>query len=810
MPESCFHCGEEVPANLNLTVEIDGIKQPMCCPGCEAVANEIVEFGLLDYYRHRTELADKPTSLIPEELEKLSVYDLPQVQSGFVKEIDHDTRQTDLIIEGINCPACTWLIETRLGRTEGIVDINVNYSTQRCHVQWNNNNTSLTAILSMILELGYQGTPYNHEQRESVFDKERKKQLLRIGIAGLFGMQVMMISIALYFGHYSGIDETYKRFFYWISLLLTLPVLLFSGKILFAGAWRDIMQRHPGMDIPIALGLSIAFIGSLWATAFNPDNHVYYDSIVMFIFFILGGRYFEFMSRKRSVSYLDKVTSSLPPYATRLTEDNKQETVAIQSLAINEHVLVKPGEVIPIDGNVIAGESTVDESILTGESLPEAKRPGSNVIGGSVNIESPLTLLVTKTGEQTFLSGIAELINKSGSCRTKSVMLADKLVSIFICAILLIAAAVAFYWYQTDPSQWLPITVAVLVVTCPCALSLAMPTAMSCAATTLMQRGIALINQDGLEKLNQCNCFVFDKTGTLTKGKLELKKVALHQPDLNETFVLGVAAQLEAASEHPIARAILKVVGSETQAMAEQIINYPGQGISGNIDQTKWYIGTRSFIEEHCKLKVGNTDEYDPTLRQIILAKDSQVVASLFFSDPLRENSQQLIDTLKSDDKDIILMSGDHQLAVEHCAVSLGIKDARAELKPDEKQQHIAALQCEGKRVCIVGDGINDAPAFAEADVAIAMTEASDLTKLNADLLLLNHNIGSMITLLNIGKRTNFTIKTNFAWAIAYNIVALPFAIAGFLAPWMAALGMSLSSLVVVLNATRLLTKESG
>lgn len=800
---TCFHCGEPVPDTVDLSVAIENQPRQMCCPGCKAVAEQIIALGLEDYYRHRTELAEKPTELVPDELRKLDVFNLPQVQSGFVEALDSDTREAALIIEGISCPACTWLIESRLAGIPGIDTVQVNFTTQRCRVRWHENRLKLSDILAAILQLGYKGQPYNHQQREQYYDDERKSRLIGLGIAGLFGMQVMMIAIALYFGDYSGIEDIYRRFFAWISLFLTLPVFLYSARRIFTGAWRDIRNRHPGMDIPVSLGLLIAMGGSISATL-QGQGHIYYDSIVMFIFFVLAGRYFEFMSRKKSVAYLDNILSVLPAYATRLNTDGIGEPVAIGELAIDERILVKPGEVIPVDGTVIEGHSSVDESILSGESLPLEKHGGMNVIGGSVNIESPLTIQVKKIGEETFLSGVTRMIEAAGSQKTRTIQFADRLVSVFIIAIITIAAAVAGYWYINDPERWLPITVAVLVVSCPCALSLAMPTAMSVAASSLIQKGLALLERNALETLNKIDCFVFDKTGTLTTGQLKLARIDIYASQYSHEDILAVATRLEAGSEHPLARAILNAGHINSPASVHGIKNYPGQGIAGNIEGTNWYIGTEKFVRANCSEQHTALPDTDMDLRRIFLATESGIIASLYFEDTIRQHSADLVDFLSRSGYLVYLMSGDHQDAVKQCADSLAINNYQAELKPDEKLRELARLQQQGHRVCVVGDGINDAPAFAQADAAIAMTEASDLTKLNADVLLLSQDIKTIKTLLLIARKTTRTIRVNFSWAIGYNLVALPFAITGWLAPWMAALGMSLSSLVVVLNATRI------
>jgi Cu2+-exporting ATPase len=806
MSKPCFHCGEPIPDHLNLIVEINNQAEAMCCYGCEAVAKQLVEFGLTDYYRHRTRLPKKPESLVPENLKKLSAFNNSQIQAAFVINNDNSSKEANLIIEGISCPACVWLIESRLAKLKGVKQVSINYSTQRCRVNWQEDEIHLSDILGAVTQLGYNALPYNRKQRELVYENERKSQLLRLGIAGLFGMQVMMIAIALYFGEATGIEKQYRVFFHWVSLLLVLPVLLFSGQPLFTGALRDIKNKRPGMDVPIALGLSIAFCSSLWST-FQQSGHVYYDSIVMFIFFILGGRYFEFMSRKKSTAYLDKTSSILPPYATRINNSGEKETIELNKLFIADKILIKPGEVIPVDGVVYEGHSSVNESIITGESLPVAKQAGATVIGGSTNNESPLYIRVKNIGEKTVLSNISRLIDKASSNKPATVLLANKIVSIFISAVLLIACLVAFYWYHVDQTQWLEITIAVLVVSCPCALSLATPTAMSSAAAILMQNGIALINNDAIEKLEKSSCFIFDKTGTLTNGKLELEDVELFNSDFRKEDILKLAAALESASEHPLAKAICKAAGNIEHVEINNIRNYPGQGISGVIDQ-EWFIGTEQFIKEHCSQNIFGGQTSNHSFRKIFLANSKSVVAVLYFSDELRDTSLDLINYLKQQKKKIILMSGDHQSIVEQIASVLDIDEYQAELKPEDKLDAIAKLQQQGYQICMIGDGINDAPAFAQADVAIAMTEASDITKLNADMLLLNNNINTIKTMLGIVTKTNHTIHLNFMWALAYNLIALPFAMMGFIAPWMAALGMSLSSLIVVINASRITTAD--
>lgn len=806
MSKNCFHCGEKVPASLKLFVTIENKPREMCCYGCYAVAKQVIETGLSNYYKHRTEFPKTPDEFVPETLKKLKLFNNPHIQSEFVIKNDDTSKEAKLIIEGIKCPACVWLLESCLTNIKGVNKADVNYSTQRCYVNWDEHNIALSEILSSINKLGYKALPYNHKRREELYDKERKQQLLRIAIASLFGVQVMMIAIALYFGEYSGIEEHYKSFFEWISLILTLPVLLFSGRVLYQGALLDIKNKRLGMDVPITLGISIALIGSIQATI-QQNGHIYYDSVVMFVLFILTGRYFEFMSRKKSIAHLDKVSSLIPIYATKLTKNNKTKVVELNSLKINDKIIVKPGEIIPVDGMIIDGQSSVNESIITGESLPISKSIGANVIGGSTNVESPLYIKVKKIGSRTILAKISRLVDKTGMHKTKHHLLADKIVPIFTASVLFVATLTAIYWYINNSENWLAYTVSVLVVSCPCALSLATPTAISSAATTLMQHGIAIINTNTIEKIHKISCFVFDKTGTLTEGKLELKNVDIYQTKFSENKILSIAKSLESASEHPLAKAIDKATKDIDILKIKNIKNFPGEGVSGLINKQTWYIGTESFIKKHCR-HINKTyyDDKNTPLKRVLLANDNKIFACFYFTDPIRSDSKKLIDKLKQRQQKIILMSGDHNSIVKETASKLGIDEYMAELKPEDKLENISALQKQGEIVCIIGDGINDAPAFAKADVAIAMSEASDLTKLNADLLLLNHKIETLVPILMILNKTYQVLHINFAWAIIYNVVALPLAVLGFLAPWMAAIGMTLSSLAVIINASKIAT----
>ncbi|MEK7759531.1 MAG: HAD-IC family P-type ATPase, partial [Pseudomonadota bacterium] len=419
------------------------------------------------------------------------------MQKTFVQNVDGNVREASLILEGMVCAACVWLNEQHLAKLPGVLAVSINYATHRARVRWDDAQVHLSRILRAVSEIGYLAHPYDPGRAQEILERERRLQLRRLAVAAAFGMQVMILAVALYAGAFTGIETEFKNLFHWLSLVLTLPVLGYSAQPFFRSAYRDLRQKRVGMDVPVSLGLSLAFAGSVWATV-TGHGEVYYDSVVMFVFFLLTGRTFELAGRKRAAEVSEALLHMLPVTATRLV-NGKQEAVPASELNGGDLVLVRPGESIPADGHVHEGRSSVDESLLTGESLPLAKTPGDILIGGSINIESPLILRVEKTGEDTVLSAILRLLDRAQTEKPAIAAAADRAAAWFVARVLLLAAGVALFWYLYDPARWLPITIAVLVVTCPCALSLATPTAITAATGRLMRRGLVTTRGHALE-----------------------------------------------------------------------------------------------------------------------------------------------------------------------------------------------------------------------------------------------------------------------------------------------------------------------
>ena len=808
----CFHCGLPVPKNLNISVIYQGKNEPMCCHGCQAVSQAIIDSGMDDFYKYRTSNPDKPEEIVPEFLQQLKAYDSSSIQKKFVNEIDEKTAsgkalEVSLILEGITCAACVWLNEQHLNSLEGVLSANINYSNHRARVRWDDSKIKLSDILESISRIGYLAHPYDPEQHQRILEKERKQQIKRLGLSGVLGMQIMILAVAMYAGDWWGMEESFKQSFRWASLLLTIPLLMFASSAFFKSAYRDLSNKRIGMDVPISLGIGIAFTASSISTI-NGTGEVYFDSVAMFTFFLLTARYFEVGSRKQTSEATEALLNLKPAIATRLinyaekksSTIDDQENIAVAELNTGDYLLVRPGEVIPADGIIISGISGINESLITGESLPITKQIKDPVIGGSTNTENPLIIQVSKLGEDSVLSSIQRLIEEAQHTKPAIAKLADKIASWFISVLLSIAAIVAYYWYSIDPTQWLEITIATLVVSCPCALSLATPTAITAASGQLAKIGLLPKRAHALETLAHATDFVFDKTGTLTEGKIKLEKIILHSDDYDNEHALTIAASLETSSEHPIARALLSA-NKQPLLSIDKLKHSTGFGIQGEIDNTRWFIGNREFIQQH---SADTLAENTGASSQIYLANKDRCIATFTLSDKIRSEAKSLIEQLHLQHRQTHLMSGDHLESTRDISAQLNIQHYQANLKPEDKLYNVNALQQEGAIVVMTGDGVNDAPVLAGADLSIAMGQGTQLAAAAADMILISNNIEHIYHGYLIAIKTLSIIKQNLSWALLYNVIAIPAAAMGYVEPWLAAIGMSASSLVVVLNALRL------
>ncbi|MDS4028085.1 MAG: heavy metal translocating P-type ATPase [Candidatus Contendobacter sp.] len=799
---SCFHCGLPIPPGTHYAAVIDGQRQPMCCHGCEAVAEAIVAAGLTDFYHHRTAPSRRAEDLIPEQLRGLALYDRPDLQKSFVRAEGEHVREAALILEGIVCAACVWLNERHVNRLPGVLEFRVNYSTHRARLRWDERQIKLSDILAAIAAIGYIAHPFDPNRQEALQKRERAVALRRLAVAGLGSMQVMMLAVGLYVGDFQGMENWIREFLRWVCLILAVPVVTYSAQSFYSGAWRDLRRRQPGMDVPVSLAILAAFIASVWHT-WKGGGEVYYDSVTMFVFFLLTGRFLEMAARHRAAQISEALVRMLPATATRLSAAGEEEIIAIAELAPGDRVLVRPGETIPADGCIIEGASSVDESLLTGESLPLPRQLGEALIGGAVNIESPLVMRVEKVGADTVLSAISRLLDRAQSEKPRLALLADRIAGWFVAALLAVAAVVlAAWWSLSDFDTAFRVTLSVLVVTCPCALSLATPTAIVAATGALTRLGLLTTRGHTLETLARTTHIIFDKTGTLTFGRPQVAVVEMVD-GLEARRALALAAALERGSEHPVGRALAEAAG-ESVPVATAVRNTPGSGIEGWIEGRRYRVGRLEFVAELSGAVVSERDDFDAASTWVVLGDETGLLAWFQLTDTLRPGAAAAVQALQARGLTVELLSGDRPDAVAHIAREAGIAMATGGLSPQDKLDRLRELQRQGAVVAMVGDGVNDAPVLAAAQVSLAMGSGTQLAHATADMILLSEKLEHLVGGVDMARRTLAIMRENFAWAIGYNLLALPLAAGGWLTPWMSAIGMSCSSLLVVVNALRL------
>ncbi|WP_299872633.1 heavy metal translocating P-type ATPase [uncultured Cocleimonas sp.] len=804
MSQDCFHCGLPVPNGSSYTVVIDNKQQPMCCNGCKAVAEAIVENGLTDFYKHRTTNSRKAEDLIPEEL---FVYDNESLQKSFVHSEDGTIREASLVLEGIVCAACVWLNEKHVLALPGVIEFRINYSTSRASLKWNNDQIKLSEVLQAIVDIGYHAHPFDPGRMETLQKKEKSLALRRIALAGMGMMQVMMPAIAIYIGESSDMSDSMLHFLRWISLIITTPVVFYSSRVFFTSAWRDLKRRHFGMDVPVSLAIGSAYLASIWATLTNTGE-VYFDSVVMFTFFLLLGRFFEMGVRHKAGQVADALVRLLPQTATRLDKDEQgneiQTVIAANELALEDKVIIKPGETIPADGNVIEGTSSVNESLLTGENMPLQKQFGDELIGGTLNVESPLTMKVMKLGDSTMLSSIIRLLDRAQTEKPNLAKFADKSAAWFVLALLGVALLVFIAWWFIDPSRAFWVALSVLVITCPCALSLATPAALTATTGNLTQKGVLTTRGHALETLSKVTHVIFDKTGTLTHGRHQLIGIDV-LGSFDKSKCMQFAAGLEAASEHPLAKALSEITNSHV--VFDKLSAESGKGVTGDYQNQEFRLGSFNYANQLAEMDLPDNTfntNIDSPVSTVYLAKKGEWIAAFHLQDEIREESKSAITSLQSAGINVSLLSGDNDAAVKSVAETLGITNYQAKLLPADKLNAVQALQSKGEVVAMIGDGVNDAPVLAAANVSIAMGKGSQLAQASADMILLAEDLNQIPASITLSKRMQTIIHQNFSWAILYNVVAVPIAAMGFVTPWMAAIGMSMSSLLVVLNALRL------
>ena len=806
----CFHCGLPVPGNfVSPRLEVFGEPREFCCHGCHVVCKAIVDAGHADYYKHRTDPAVSDNKeLVPDFLEQVELFDRPEIQQDFVKEVG-ESREAALLLDNIRCPACLWLNERHLRSLPGVLDVHIDDTTQRARVRWDPATIRLSEILRAITDIGYIAHPYDATRSEQLNRLRRRRSTERLLFAGIIGMLVMHFSLASYLMGGPGPDGELPLWIVigrWSNLLVALLLLAYPGQEFFAGAWNDLKHRRLGMDVPVVLGLSGAFLGSLHATI-TGQGEVYFDSIAMFIFFLLLARRFELRGKLSAADRLDRLARVTPATASRLAADGRIEEVPVDEIAMGDLIRVLPGTTLPVDGELLEGISSFDESLLTGEAQPVLHQPGDHLIAGSVNGDQPVTVRVTHAVQQSAVSEIRHLVERGLELRPRYAQLAERVASVFVVVLLVIATATAIYWLKTEPASWLSSTIAVLIVTCPCALALATPVALAVSAGRFIDLGVLPLRMRALDALARADLFVFDKTGTLTEGQPALAAV-LPFAGQDAELMLRHAAALAHESAHPVAHALRERVPIPG-LIPRKVNNVPGAGILGTIEDREWRLGKPEFAAADSAYDESMLATIDAARKRgqliSVLANDLGVQAILAFEDPLRPGvSDMLAGLAENGVREVAILSGDAAASVQRLARQLGIEDAHGGQSPADKLAWTQAHQGGGRQLAMFGDGINDAPTLAAADVSISFAQATDLANASSDFLVLGDDARALVEARQLAQHTRRNIMQNFAWAAGYNLCAVPFAAAGMIPPWGAAIGMSLSSLIVVMNALRL------
>jgi len=793
-PVPCYHCGLPVPAGSAYHARVLNEQRALCCPGCQAVAEAIVQGGLESYYSHRSDASINPDTLPQALTEELELYDRKDVQEPFVRH-EGELADASLMIEGISCAACGWLIEKHLRRLDAVSEASLNLSNHRLRVRWNDASLPLSELLAELRRVGYAAHPYQADQAAERLAQENRRSMRQLGVAGLLWMQVMMATMATWPEFNIDLSPGMASILRWTALLLTTPIVFYCCTDFFKGAMRDLRTRHLTMDVSVSLAIGGAYVAGIWSTV-TGQGELYFDAVGMFALFLLAGRFLERRARERTAAATAQLVNLLPASCLKLADDGQTARILLRELQLGDRVLVQPGGLIPADGRILSGQSSVDESVLTGEYLPQARIVGDTVTAGTLNVEGALTIEVQALGDNTRLSAIVTLLERAQSDKPRLAELADRVSQWFLIIVLLTAAVVGIVWWQIDPQRAFWIVLALLVATCPCALSLATPTALTTATGTLHKLGLLLTRGHVLEGLNHIDTVIFDKTGTLTEGRLTLNEVR-PLAELEAGACLELAAALENRSEHPIARAF----GRAPQA-ADAVNSFPGLGLQGSVGQRTLRIGQPDFVAIGY---AGAAPEIPGKEGQWLLLGDTKgPLAWLVLNDRLRDDAPALLQACRSRGWDTVLLSGDSSPMVGEIAQQLGISDAHGGMTPTDKLTHLQRLQADGRRVLMIGDGVNDAPVLAAADISVAMGSATDLAKTSADAVLLSNRLDSLVQAFSVARRSRRIIIENLTWASLYNGLILPFAAIGWVTPLWAALGMSASSLLVVLNALRL------
>ncbi|MGE0051840.1 MAG: heavy metal translocating P-type ATPase [Arcobacter sp.] len=807
----CNHCHLEFDENVMIKEE----DLNFCCKGCQGVYHILKDDGLDSFY---DKLGNKtiapPIKLDNDDVTK---FDSENFLDNYVSKTKDGFSQIDLIIEGIHCAACVWLNEKILYDTKGIVEANINFTTNKARIVWDDEKLKLSEIILKIRSIGYNAYAYDSSVADAQASKAKRDYFIRMMVAVVCSMNIMMLSVAKYTGFFTGISKEVKDMIHIGEFLLSTPVLFYSGWIFFKGAYFGLKNGILNMDFLVATGATSTYIYSLFIL-FGAKGESYFDSVSMIITFVLVGKYLEVIGKKSAVDTLDKIKSSLPLEAV-VIKNNERKTVALNSINIGDIIEIKPGEKVPVDGKIIQGSGSFDESTLTGESLPIYKKTQDIVYSGTINLDSLIQFEVTKNFKNSTFSSIVSLLEDSLNSKPTIQTKAAEISKGFSVTILSLAILTFVVWYffgidlgfdYEGTSQFeksFIVAVSVIVIACPCALALATPMASLIGISELAKKGLLFKEAKFIETLAVASSVVFDKTGTLTKGELNVSKARILDDNIHK---LNLLYSLLSASSHPVSISIKKYLESKYDLKIkelETVKNIEAKGMSAiykNIEAKEFEIigGNIELLREF-----GIYYKFDSTKTVYLFAINKKVIATFELEDKIKDDAKEIIEYLQNKNIDVIMLTGDNEQVASKIANELNIKKYFAKQTPVSKANYIKELKKENKIVVMVGDGVNDSVALSNADVAIAMGNSADISLAVSDIVLLNSTLNSLKDAFVISNKTYKYIKQNLSLSIVYNMITIPLAMAGLVIPLVAALSMSLSSLMVVLNSLRIKMK---
>ncbi len=786
----CDHCHLEF--SKDVMIEDNG--HYFCCNGCQGVFHILSEEGLDGFY---AKLGDEKLSPPSQQYEDSSNFNAPAFYERFVSVNKDGFCEVSLIIEGIHCAACVWLNEKALVNMDGVLATNINYTNNKAKIVWDDDTVKLSEIIDMIRAIGYNAFPYDASLQEEKADKERKEYYLRIAVAIFATMNMMTIMVAQYAGYFTGIDADVKHILNIGEWVLSTPVLFYSGWPFFRGMYYGLKTKTVNMDTLVATGSFLTYIYSIYITL-TRSGEAYFDSVTMIVTFVLVGKFLEALSKKSVADTLD-VMSKYLPNDVKVIENETITTKNVNDVTVGEIAVVSAGDRVALDGIVLEGNGTFDESSLTGESEPIYKQQGDAIISGTVSIDADIKYEITKDYAHSTMSNIVSLLENAMNNKPKLQQLANKLSEYFSSTILLLSffTFLGWYYYVGNFEQSFMIAISVIVIACPCALALATPVATLVGLSIASKRGILFKEAAQLETMSQANKLVVDKTGTITQGKPVVVNEVIYQP-YNAELVYSLVVH----SKHPIAKAIATYLYTEDMELFEYdaFHTIASEGLTAMYNGKMVAGGNKKLMKT---IGIDVSDEFSEN-SEFYFAYDGEILIKYELFDTPREDAKEAIENIKQLGIEVIMLTGDHEQSASKVASQVGIEKFVAHMTPEQKASYVEELHSQGDIVVMAGDGVNDILALANSDIAIAMGNGSDIAIEVSDVVLLNDTFGSLYDSFTISRRTFKMIKQNLALSLIYNGITIPLAMAGYIIPLIAAISMSISSLLVVGNSLRI------